>query len=165
MDGDTVILDWAKCCDCEAAQVKPKGQPCEVAITTAHTLKLKYDNSQWRHNIIEIGSKADFDVCEIPNSTMAMGQTEEAAGVQSMDHSMEFKEAGTYYYVCSVMCLESTGGPHSQYCHCKGFMHKLIVTVTQASVSTETSLAHTRSPPAILASLIMGLALGLGSLI
>merc|ERR1719449_487475 len=68
MEGDTAILDWAKCCDCEENPVKPMGKPCEVTITTAHKLKLKYSNSKYHHNIIQVPSQADFDTCKVPES-------------------------------------------------------------------------------------------------
>merc|ERR1711985_110063 len=112
--------------------VKPMGKPCEVTITTAHKLKLKYTNSKWAHNILQVQSKADFDTCKIPESEMAIGQSADNYGVKTMDETMTYSEAGTFYYVCSVMCLSSTGGPNDQYCHCGGFNHKLIVTVTAA---------------------------------
>jgi len=131
-EGDTVTLDWAKCCDCEDTLVKPKGKPCEVTITTAHKLRLKYTDSKWKHNIIEVPSQADFDTCTIPSDKMAIGQVADMPGVKTMDETMTYTKAGTYYYVCSVMCLDSTGGPNDQYCHCGGFHHKLIVTVTAA---------------------------------
>jgi len=139
MEGDTVILDWAKCCDCEENPVKPMGQPCEVTITTAHKLNLKYTDSKWKHNIIEVPSKADFDTCVIPDSKMAIGQSADMPGVKTMDETMTYTEAGTFYYVCSVMCLESTGGPNDQYCHCGGFTHKLIVNVVTTTTTTTTS--------------------------
>merc|ERR1712054_327392 len=110
-DGSVVTLDWAKCCDCESTQVKPVGQPCEVHITTAHSLKLLYTESQWFHNMIEVASENDFDTCVIPENTMAIGQTAGAIGVKSMDHTLTYTQAGTFYYVCSVMCVNSTGGP------------------------------------------------------
>merc|ERR1711904_768103 len=135
MDGDTVILDWAKCCDCEENPVKPMGQPCEVTITTAHKLNLKYTNSQWKHNIIQVPSKADFDTCKMYDSKMAIGQSADMPGVKTMDETMTYTETGTFYYVCSVMCMTSTGGPNDQYCHCGGFTHKLIVNVVPVPAS------------------------------
>jgi len=139
MDGDTVILDWAKCCDCEENPVKPVGEPCKVTITTAHKLKVFYNNSKWAHNLIEVPSKSDFDTCVIPDGKMAVGQTADSPGVKSMDETMTYKEAGTFYYVCSVMCSESTGGYNEKYCHCGGFAHKLVVTVTTATTTTTQS--------------------------
>merc|ERR1711904_629575 len=81
---------------------------------------------------IEVPSKADFDTCKITDSKMAIGQTAEKPGVKTMDETMTYTDAGTFYYVCSVMCLSTTGGFNEQYCHCGGVNHKLIVNVEPA---------------------------------
>eukprot|EP00747_Dinoflagellata_sp_TGD_P088437 gnl/TRDRNA2_/TRDRNA2_164001_c0_seq1.p1 gnl/TRDRNA2_/TRDRNA2_164001_c0~~gnl/TRDRNA2_/TRDRNA2_164001_c0_seq1.p1 ORF type:complete len:198 (+),score=38.52 gnl/TRDRNA2_/TRDRNA2_164001_c0_seq1:78-671(+) len=132
MDGRTIILDWSKCCDCETEPVKPMGKPCEITMTTAQTLKLKYSGSAYPHNLLQLPSKSSFDTCELPTDKMAVSQDDAAPGAQEMDHDLTFTEAGTYYYACSMMCLVTTGGPSDEYCHCQTFSHKLIVTVEYA---------------------------------
>merc|ERR1711871_1098378 len=135
--GDLVTLDWAKCCDCEEAQVKPKGEPCRVALTTAHTLKLHYKQSKWPHNLIKVPTQTDFEECALPLSPTPKGGN---GGVNAMDETLTFDKPGTYYYACSVMCTENV-----EYCHCKKFNHKLIVNVTAASLTASPTTPATTS--------------------
>merc|ERR1711985_30764 len=65
----------------------------------------------------------------------AIGQSADMPGVKTMDETMTYTETGTFYYVCSVMCMTSTWGPNDQYCHCGGFTHKLIVNVVPVPAS------------------------------
>eukprot|EP00747_Dinoflagellata_sp_TGD_P033945 gnl/TRDRNA2_/TRDRNA2_136944_c0_seq1.p1 gnl/TRDRNA2_/TRDRNA2_136944_c0~~gnl/TRDRNA2_/TRDRNA2_136944_c0_seq1.p1 ORF type:complete len:183 (+),score=22.02 gnl/TRDRNA2_/TRDRNA2_136944_c0_seq1:41-550(+) len=168
MDGDTAIVNWAKCCDCETKPIKPAGKPCEVSITTAHKLKLKFTDSMWPHNVIQVPSKADFDTCKIPDGNPIGWTSKEVPGTQTMDETMEYTEAGTYYYACSVMCAENTGGAsESQYCHCNAFSHKLIVTVSDAagnSGSASAADAKTIRPTVIHTALLMTTWVGFSAL-
>lgn len=149
--GNVVTLDWAKCCDCEEAGglVKTKGKTCEVEITTAHSLRIKYSGATYMHNIIEVPTQADWNSCTIPTTKNATGQGASGPGVKAMDETMTYSSTGTYYYACSVMCTPATGGSTaSEFCHCKSFNHKLKVTVRAPTTSNATTVAATATTAA-----------------
>merc|ERR1712078_270293 len=114
------------------------------------------------HNVVQVPSKADFDTCKIPDGNPIGWTSKEVSGTQTMDETMEYAEAGTYYYACSVMCAENTGGASDhQYCHCNAFSHKLIVTVTDAGAGQgSTSDAKTIHSTAIHTALLMTAGVG-----
>jgi hypothetical protein len=68
-----------------------------------------------------VPDEAAFSQCLLGDA-QEMGGGE--AGVTSLDVSLAFPSAGTFFYVCARMCE-----PLTDWCHCSAFMHKLRVEV------------------------------------
>merc|ERR1711871_1744838 len=77
---------------------------------------------------------------------MAIGQSDTAPFVNTFEHNITYQQAGTYYYACTGMCLESTGGPAPEYCHCSAFNHKLVVHVSESQVKNSVASPAIRVP-------------------
>jgi hypothetical protein len=124
--GGVVTLDWSKCCDCEAAPIRPRGTPCEVSLVEGDRLVLRWDSRlkqgvPKRHNIFSVPDEAAFDECLLGDAVEVGGGDD---GVASLDVSLSFPSAGTFFYVCKRMCE-----PLTDFCHCSAFTHKLRVEV------------------------------------
>ena len=138
---EPVVIDWAKCCDCElpadmdaagllvsvpaAAVVKVPGEACRVTVPKGGAIRFLFEGAQWQHNLVAVASE---ESCEATETVVG------GVGGPSMDETVEFPAAGVFHYACTHMCTDETalgGTANDAYCHCTAFSHKLVVTVDE----------------------------------
>ena len=105
-----------------------------MLLLAGQTLRLHYESSAYAHNVFAVPNEDAFDQCLMDGASEVAGGEE---GVTSLDITLDFPTAGTFYYVCARYC-----DPVSEWCHCMAFTHKLRVHVEPTDyVPTPTTTA------------------------